>query len=77
MAYRMMTKGERAVVRAGQYWTDERADEMRALPEDVRRDLIDAGENVLGFDRFQHRSKQVLLRSAYRKSQNPAPGGKA
>lgn len=55
----------------------ERADEMRALPEDLRRDLIEAGVNVLGYDRFQHRSRQVMLRSAYRKPQTPAPGGKA
>ena len=66
-----------AIQRAGERWTDERADEMRALPDAARCEAIDAAENCLGFDRFQHRSKQVALRAAYRKPQKPSPGGGA
>lgn len=45
----------------------ERADQMRALPQDARLAAIDAADNVVGFDRISHRNKQVALRSAYRK----------
>ncbi len=68
---------ERAIVRAGQAWTDERVDEMRGLPEQARRDAIDAASNCLGYDRFQQRSRQVELRDGYRKPQTPGPGGHA
>ncbi len=68
---------ERAIVRAGQAWTDERTDEMRALPEQVRRDAINAAPNCLGYDRFQQRRRQVELRDGYRKPPTPGPGGHA
>lgn len=66
-----------AIVRAGEAWTDERADEMRAISEERRRELIEETPNCLGYDRFQHRSKQVMLREAYRKPKTPGTGGKA
>ncbi len=48
-----------------------RAQQMRALPDEIRRASIDAATNVFGFDRFDHRSKQVALRAAYRKPGMP------
>ncbi len=66
-----------AIARAGESWTDERADEMRAIGEDQRRAAIDAAPNCLGYDRFSHRRRQVDMREKYRKPQAPAPGGKA
>ncbi len=70
-----MTDDRSAVERAGEVWTDERVDEMRALPEPQRVDAIEAAPNVVGFEQFGIRNKQVALREAYRKPKNPPPAG--
>ena len=62
---------EAAIIRAGRAWTDERADEMRRLPEPVRQAAIEGSPNVVGFEQFNHRAKQVRLREAYRKPSVP------
>lgn len=45
----------------------ENTRKMRALTDDQRSDAIAASSNVIGFERFQEKAKQVALRDAYRR----------
>jgi len=54
--------------------TDNRADltkQMKALSPETRRSLIDAADNVIGYDRFLAREVQVGLSHAMRSPQKP------
>lgn len=41
---------------------------MRALPDAVRVEAIREASNVVGYDRFLARARQVALRPTYRKA---------
>lgn len=45
---------------------------MRALTDDQRAEAIAVADNVLGFERFTEKAKQVALRDAYRRPQKPS-----
>lgn len=44
---------------------------MRELPLEDREAAIQASTNVIGYERFQQKNKQVALREAYRKPVKP------
>lgn len=52
-----------------------RTSAMKKLTQSDRAELIGAADNVIGFQRFQERSKQVEMSRAYSRPQKPPPGG--
>lgn len=53
------------------------AEAMRKLPQAEREEAIAASDNVIGYDRFMAKHRQVELRDAYRKPSGPPEGGHA
>lgn len=49
----------------------EAATRMKALNEDDRLEAIYSSPNVVGYERFMQKNKQVELREKYRKPQKP------
>ena len=54
-----------------------RTQQMRNLSDDDRQEAIDSSDNVMGFDKFAHRAKQVQISQSYRAPMKLPPKGAA